>query len=261
MRLKDKVAIITGGGSGMGEAVSRLFGKEGAKVVIGDINEQLSKDIASQISNSGNDAMAIKLDVVDENQVKNMVDLVINKYKRIDILINCVGKAHFGPSEDLTIEEWNNIININLTGPFLCCREVGKVMKKQKSGKIVNFGSTGGLSGVPYMAHYTAAKHGIVGLTKALAVEWGKYNINVNCICPGATQTAMLLQSTTEEYRKERIKRIPLKRLGFPEDQANVALFLSSPESDYVSGAHICVDGGIYAMSPATGTDVLEEKS
>jgi NAD(P)-dependent dehydrogenase (short-subunit alcohol dehydrogenase family) len=260
MRIKDQVAVITGGASGMGEAISYLFGREGGQIIVCDINDDNARRVARKITDEGGRAANLHLDVTHEDEVRKVFAQVAVEYGRIDILVNCVGLAHFGPTVELTLEQWVKIINVNLTGPFLCCREAGKVMIEQRSGKIVNFGSTGGLSGVPYMAHYTAAKHGVVGLTKALAVEWGKYNVHVNCICPGATQTAMLMSTTDEAYRKERSRRVPLQRLGLPEEQASVALFLSSSESDYINGAYICVDGGAYAMSPVTSTEIIEGK-
>jgi len=261
MRLQNKIAIITGGASGMGACAAQLFAQEGAKVVIGDIDGQKANDVASRVEQAGGRCLAVELDVVDEQQVQRLVEVMLREFQRIDILINCVGVAEFAPTEQITLQQWRRVLDVNLTGVFLCCREVGKVMIGQKSGKIVNFASTGGLSGVPYMVHYTAAKHGIVGLTKALAVEWGKYNIHVNCICPGATATPMLIESTSEEYRAERSRRVPLQRLAKPEEQARVALFLASSESDYINGASICVDGGIYAMSPATSTEALTGKT
>ncbi len=150
------------------------------------------------------------------------------------------------------------MIDINLTGMFYCCREVGKEMIKRRQGKIINISSSAGLAGVPYMSHYVASKHGVVGLTKALAVEWGKYNVNVNCICPGATMTPMLLNATTPKYREERIQRIPLHRLAEPDDQAKAALFLASPESDYLTGIVVCTDGGLSALAPSTSESALK---
>jgi NAD(P)-dependent dehydrogenase (short-subunit alcohol dehydrogenase family) len=260
MKLQNKIAIISGGASGMGASIAQFFAQEGAKVIIGDIDDEKANDVALKIEKSGGHGLAVELDVVDENQVLRLVDFVLQKFHRIDILVNCVGIAEFAPTTEVSLQQWRRVLDVNLTGVFLCCREVGKVMINQRSGKIVNFASTAGLSGVPYMAHYTASKHGVAGLTRALAVEWGKYNIHVNCICPGATATPMLLESTTEEYRADRAKRVPLQRLGKPEEQARAALFLASSESDYVNGSLLCVDGGVYALSPATSTEALAEE-
>ncbi len=244
----------------MGASIAQLFAQEGAKVIIGDINDAKADDVVSKVEKAGGHGLALELNVVDEDQVLRLVDVVLQEFHRIDILVNCVGIAEFAPTAELSLQQWRRVLDVNLTGVFLCCREVGKVMIDQRSGKIVNFASTAGISGVPYMAHYTASKHGVAGLTRALAVEWGKYNIHVNCICPGATATPMLLESTTEGYRADRAKRVPLQRLGKPEEQARAALFLASSESDYVNGSLLCVDGGVYAMSPATSAEALAEE-
>lgn len=241
----------------MGASIAQLFGQEGARVVIGDIDDEKANDVALKVRMAGGHAQAQALDVVDENQVIRLADAVLREFHRIDILVNCVGIAEFGPTAEVSLQQWRRVLDVNLTGVFLCCREVGKTMINQRSGKIVNFASTAGISGVPQMAHYTASKHGVAGLTRALAVEWGKYNIYVNCICPGATATPMLLESTTEAYRADRSKRVPLQRLGQPDEQARAALFLASPDSDYVNGSLLCVDGGVGALSPATSTDAL----
>ena len=150
------------------------------------------------------------------------------------------------------------MIDVNLTGTFLTCLAFGRQMVERRSGKIVNFGSTASLSGVPGMVHYTAAKHGVLGLTRALAVEWGKYNVYVNCICPGATTTPLMLGCTNQKWRSARQRRIPLGRLGSPEDQARVALFLASEMSSFVTGHNVPVDGGTLAgggwfFSPEAG--------
>ena len=259
MKLKNKVVVVVGGASGMGAAIATLFSREGASVVIADIDKQKIDEVTNQIQAFGGRVCAIPTDIVDEKQVEKLVTTVTKDFHRIDVLVNTVGTFQFSPAEELSLEDWRRLLDINLTGVFLCCREVGKVMIGQKSGKIVNFSSTAGLCAVPYSVHYTAAKHGMVGLTKTLAVEWAKHNIHVNCICPGATATPMLLESTTEEFRAARSRRIPLGRFGKPEEQAHVALFLSCSDSDYVTGSVVTTDGGVYAMAPGTGEEALEK--
>jgi NAD(P)-dependent dehydrogenase (short-subunit alcohol dehydrogenase family) len=257
-RLTDKVAIVTGGASGMGEAIAMLFAREGAVVVVADIEKAKADLLIEDIRvSSGRRALALATNVAEELEVKAMVQTVLDEFGTIDLLINCVGVAEYVPAEEITSQQWLRIMSVDLNGVFYCCRDVGREMIKRKRGKIVNFASTAGLAGTPYMCHYAAAKHGVVGLTKSLAVEWGKHNIHVNCICPGATLTPMLLGATTEQYRLDRARRIPLNRLARPEDQANVALFLASTESDHVSGAVICVDGGMYAMASSTSDAAL----
>lgn len=257
MKLSDQVAIIVGGASGMGAATALRFAAEGARVVIADVDEKKLDEVEAKISRAGDAVLTVPTDVTREEQVQKLVQTVLDSFGKIDVLVNTVGTFGFSKTEELSLDEWRRILDINLTGIFLCCREVGKVMIRQKRGKIVNVASTAGLSAVPYSAHYTASKHGVVGLTKELGVEWGKHGVHVNCICPGATATPMLLESTSEEYRDERSERIPLHRFGKPEEQANVLLFLASSDSDYVTGGIICSDGGVAALAPATGTDAL----
>ena len=201
MRLAGRTAIVTGGASGMGEAISALFALEGASVVVADADTKRSNSVVDMISAEGGKALAVTVDVADEHQVIKMVEAARANFMAIDILVNCAAVAEFLPAEEITSERWRRMIDIDMGGVFYCCREAGKEMIKRKYGKIINFGSTAGLTGIPYMSHYTAAKHGVVGLTKALATEWGKYNVNVNCICPGATLTPMLLSATTPAYR------------------------------------------------------------
>ncbi len=260
MRLQEKVVLVVGGASGIGAAIATLFAKEGAKVVIGDIDEQKAKAVAARIQEAGGCVCVIRVDVASEQQVQEFVATALKEFGRIDILQNPVGLAHFSPTEDLTLDHWRRVLDVNLTGVFLCCREVGKVMIRQGAGKIVNYSSAAGIAGSPYVAHYTVAKHGVVGLTRVLAVEWGKYNICVNCIVPGPVRTPMLLELPPPGYWQEMVPRIPLQRLGEPEEQAYLALFLSSAEAGYISGAIICADGGTCAMAPGTSNKALAGK-
>lgn len=256
-RLESKVAIIVGGGSGMGEAISHLFAQEGAAVAIADVNEASAIQVAKDVAADEGRCRAYELDVVQPEQVANVFATAARELGPIDILINASGLSQFKPTTEITPDDLRRTVDVNLLGVFYACQEAGRAMIPRRSGKIVNFGSTAGIAGVPYMAHYTAAKHGVVGVTKSLAVEWGKYNINVNCICPGATETPMFVNTLSLEAREQRVKRIPLQRFGKTSDQANTALFLASSESDYLTGSIVCVDGGAAAISPATATEVL----
>ena len=259
MRLKDKIAVIVGGGSGMGAAVARLFAKQGASVIVGDIDEDAASKVVKSITDTISSARAInrKVDVTDKGSVERLAQFIRDEMGPADILVNTFGIAAFVPMLELSFDTWRSTIDVNLTGTFLTCRAIGRQMVEQQRGKIINVGSTASFSGVPGMVHYTAAKHGVLGLTRALAVEWGKYNIHVNCICPGATTTPLMLSSTTEPWRADRKKRIPTGRLSSPENQAHVALFLASAESDNLSGAGIPTDGGVHAMAAATSNDAL----
>ena len=259
MRLQNKIAVIVGGGSGMGDVTAKLFADEGASVVVADLDDQNAQRVAQDI-HTAHPKTAVRakcVDVTVEAEVENLASFVTSEVGPADILVNTFGLALFTPLAELSCDEWRRMIDVNLTGTFLTCRAFGRQMVERRGGKIVNFGSTASLSGVPGMVHYTAAKHGVLGLTRALAVEWGKYNVHVNCICPGATTTPLMLGCTDEKWRAERQKRIPLDRLGSPEDQARVALFLACEDSAYVTGAAITTDGGVYARAAATSDDAL----
>ena len=259
MKLKDKVAVVVGGSSGMGETIARLFARQGASIVIADLNEEAGRKVTADILETvpGAKACFQNVDVTVETSVAQLARLVADSFGAADILVNTFGVAEFTLMLDLSLEQWRRTCDVNLTGTFLTCRALGMQMVERRRGKIVNFGSTASFSGVPGMAHYTAAKHGVLGLTRALAVEWGKYNVHVNCICPGATTTPLMITATTPKWRQQRVKRIPLSRLGSPDNQARVALFLASDDSDYVSGAAVPTDGGVSAMAAATSDDAL----
>ena len=259
MKLKGKVAVIAGGGSGMGETTAHLFAREGASVIIADRDEKGGQKVAAAILEAlpGATVRFQKVDVTVEESVEQLASFVEENFSAADILVNTFGIAEFTPMLDLTLDQWRRTCEVNLTGAFLICRALGRQMVRRRKGKIVNFGSTASLSAVPGMAHYTAAKHGVLGLTRTLAVEWGKYNVHVNCICPGATTTPLMVGATTPEWREQRVKRIPLGRLGTPENQARVALFLASEDSDYLTGAALPTDGGVIATAPATSDDAL----
>jgi len=262
MKLKDKVAVVAGGSSGMGDAVARLFGREGASLVVADIDADGGRSVVEAIQTELPDAVAEfrQVDVTSEESVEGLAKFVQQKFGAADILVNTFGVAKFTPTVELSLDEWNWDIGINLKGVFLTCRALGRQMVQRQGGKIVNFGSTASFSGVPGMAHYSASKHGVLGLTRALAVEWGKYNVHVNCVCPGATTTPMMLGATDDKWREQRMKRIPLDRFGSPEDQARVALFLASDDSDYLTGVCLPTDGGVSALAPATSDDALVGK-
>ena len=243
----------------MGAATAQVFAAEGATVVVADLNESSAQEVVRTIQSTGpaQSVRARRVDVTDESSVEDLAQYVRDECGPADILVNTFGLAVFTPMTELSCDQWRQMIDVNLFGTFLTCRAFGRQMIERGQGKIVNFGSTASLSGVPGMVHYTAAKHGVLGLTRALAVEWGKHNVHVNCICPGATTTAMMLGCTDEKWRSERQQRIPLNRLGSPEEQARVALFLASEDSGYVTGTAITTDGGVYAMAAATSDDAL----
>jgi len=260
MRLKDKVAVVVGGASGMGAAICQRFAEEGAAVAVCDIHNDNAKRLAQSIDPNGRRVCAFALDASDEQDVQHTFDAVVAQFGGLDIVVNSMGIFSAYRAEILPLSAWNEMMEVCLTGVFLSCREAARHMIPQRAGKIVNIASTAGWSGVPNSAHYTAAKHGVVGLTKALALDWGRYNIHVNCICPGATATPMYLSAMSEEMQQERSRRVPMGRPAKPEEQAEVALFLASPESNYLTGSIVTMDGGICAMSPATGSGVLRDE-
>lgn len=257
-RLKDKVALVTGAGRNIGRAIALAFAEEGADVVVNDIDFEAASRVVHEIKALGREAVPIKADVSNYGEVEQMVKAALEKFGEINILVNNagLGGARLGgkvSAEELALDRWNRMIGVTLSGVFFCSQLVGREMIKQKSGKIINISSIYGLTASPFMVDYVAAKHGVVGITKALAVEWGKYKINVNCICPSLTATDKVREKAEIQpgKMKARVKRIPLSRLANPEDISKAAVFLASFESDYITGFALCLDGGNWALFSA----------
>jgi NAD(P)-dependent dehydrogenase (short-subunit alcohol dehydrogenase family) len=251
MRLKEQVAIITGAGQGIGKAIAFTLGREGAAIVVNDIKLELAKKVADEITVQGGKAQSIKADISNAKEVNKLVEMTLDYYKKIDILVNNAGVQKLMPALELPEEEWDRTIDINLKGQFLCSQAVAKYMIEQKRGKIINIASIGAHISTPGIAAYCASKGGVIQLTRALATEWGPYNINVNAVSPGLTMTALVEDSWKRNPDfVGGIDRIPLQRLAKPEDIANVVLFLASEESDYISGEEIIVDGGTLTVHP-----------
>ncbi len=254
MSLKGKVAIVTGSGRGIGRAISLRLAKEGANVIIADINIKEAIEVGKEIETSGYHALPIKMDVTSENQVNQMVHTTLDKFKKIDILVNNAGAVIVKPVVELTDKEWDMIIDVNLKGTFLCSKAVAKVMIDQRSGKIINISSTGGKTGNVFFVSYNAAKAGVIGFTRGLAKELAPYKINVNAVCPGIVGTKMWDYLDEEvgkrmnlpkgEILKRNVEEIPLGRIETPEDVAGVVVFLASTDADYITGQAINVSGG-----------------
>jgi len=249
MRLKDKVAIITGGAEGIGKAYAVSFAAEGAKLIVADINRQASQALADTLTNQGADVVAIMTDVSNVADTKEMATKALERFGCIDILVNNAAKFQRNPAIrapvwELDPEEWNDVIAVNLTGVFLCCRAVVPQMIKQKSGKIINIASSLAFTGAAEFAHYSASKGGVVTFSRALAREVGAYNINVNTLCPGYTLSAEP-GSTIEERRFSEVSSRILKRAEYPEDLVGAAIFLASTDSDFMTGQALVVDGGV----------------
>jgi 3-oxoacyl-[acyl-carrier protein] reductase len=245
MRLKGKVAIITGASRGIGSAIARAFSKEGAKVVINyNFSEEKATQLAEEIKKSGGEALAIKADVSKPDEVKQLVKKTVDRYGTVDILVNNAGVLFDKTFLDASEEIWDKTIDINLKGAYLCSKEVAPIMLKQKKGRIINISSNSGLyhPSAMTLVEYVASKAGMNGLTKALALKLGPY-INVNAICPGRIETEMVA-AEDPELGKRIIEETALKRFGTPEDVANAAVYLASNESDYVTGELHIVAGG-----------------
>lgn len=243
MKLKNKVAIITGGGSGIGEATVLRFAEEGAKIVINDVNEDNANKLAEKLKANGGEVLVCVADVCNKSEVEKMVKQVIDKFGRLDILVNNAGINRDSFVKKMTEEQWDKVININLKGTFLCAQAALAPMMEQKSGRIINTASIGALGNLG-QANYSASKAGVIGLTKTLALEGARYNINVNCVSPGATNTAMTAGMPSEIAEMVK-KKIPLRRFAEPEEIANAHFFLASDESNYITGQVLFVDGGI----------------
>ena len=242
MRLKDKVALITGGGSGIGAAVARRFAQEGAKIAIGDVDVEGAEKVAAEIKDAGGEALICKADVRKRDEVEAMVDHVLREYGRLDILINNAGVTRDSLCARMSEEDWNFVVDVNLKGTFLCSKAAFRPMRKQRYGKIVNTASVA-VRGNVGQVNYSASKAGIIGLTRTLALEFARAGICVNCIAPGFIETPMT-EGLPEKVKEEALKRIPLGRIGRPEEVANLHLFLASPESDYITGQVFFIDGG-----------------
>ncbi len=245
MRLKNKVAIVTGAGQGIGKEIALSLAKEGAKVVFSDITNKIY-DVVKEIEALGSQALAIKTDVSNSKETEEMIKETIKKFGRIDILVNNAGIFPFKSFFEMKEEDWDKVLNINLKGVFNCTKAVTPTMVKQKYGKIINIASIAGMRvGYIGLTHYCASKAGITGFTKALALELAPFKINVNAIAPGAIDTPGAMVASSKESMKQFAQTIPLKRIGQPKDIANVVVFLASDESSYITGECIVVDGGL----------------
>ena len=242
MRLEEKVALVTGGASGIGAAVAKRFAEEGALIAIGDVNPQGAEEVAGQIRKRGGKAVFYQLDVRKRDEVNNTIDQVVQEFGRLDILINNAGVTRDNLAARMSEEEWSFVMDVNLKGTFWCSQAAYRPMRKQRYGKIVNTASVV-VKGNMGQANYTSSKAGVIGLTRTLALEYARSNINVNCIAPGFIDTPMSAD-VSQKARELALERIPLKRTGAPEEVADLHLFLSSDEANYITGQVIFIDGG-----------------
>lgn len=244
MRLKDKVALVTGGGRGIGRAIVLALAKEGADIVTCDINLENLKEVAKKIEKLGRKILIQKVDVSKLSEVNDLVKKALDKFAKIDILVNNAGITRDNLILRMSEEEWDQVLDINLKGTFNCLKAVARPMMKARSGRIVNIASVVGMMGNAGQANYAASKAGIIGLTKSAAKELASRGINVNAIAPGFIKTTMT-EALSDEVKEKLINQIPLKRLGETTDVANLVVFLASDDASYITGEVIKVDGGM----------------
>ncbi|MCM3217934.1 SDR family oxidoreductase [Niallia taxi] len=243
-KLQDKVAVITGGASGIGAATARLFVSEGAKVVLVDLNEEKGKAFESELKALKADALFVKANITSEEEVANIFTQTIEKFGKVDIVFNNAGIGRVHPTHELDYAEWRQTVNVDLDGVFLVAREAIREMLKAGGGAIVNTASMYGWVGSPGSAAYNAAKGGVVNLTRSLALEYAEQNIRVNALCPGFIDTPII----PEESKLALAAATPVKRLGKAEEMAKAVLFLASDDSSYMTGNSLTVDGGYTAQ-------------
>ncbi|MDD5309654.1 MAG: 3-oxoacyl-ACP reductase FabG [Deltaproteobacteria bacterium] len=243
MRLSGKVAIITGGAGGIGKETALLFAREGAKVVVQDMNAEGAKAVAGEIGKAGGEAIAVTGDVTKRAECERIVGEAVSKFGRLDILINNAGINKDSMVKKMTEEQWDAVLSVNLKGTFLMCQAALAPMSQAKYGRIVNTASIGALGNIG-QANYSASKAGVIGLTCTLALEFARSGIAVNAVSPGATETQMTA-GIPAEIKKGIEDRIPAKRFAKPSEIANAHLFLASDDASYVTGQTLFVDGGI----------------
>ena len=245
MRLEGKNILITGAAQGIGKSIAIEMAKEGANIGVADINLGTAESAAQEISSSGVKSTALQLDVSNQSSVTDAVQAFTKELGSLDVLVNNAGITRDTLLMRMKEEDWDAVLNINLKGTFLCMKESGKVMAKQRYGKIINISSVVAFIGNPGQANYSASKAGLLGLTRTVAREYASRGIRVNAIAPGFIKTAMT-DVLPDNVKDEMMKAIPLGQFGTPEDVARAAIFLSSPESDYLTGQVIHVNGGMY---------------
>ena len=253
--LADRIAIVTGAGTGIGRAISIRLAQDGAKLVVTDIDRDAAEQTLSDVQKHSPRSIALKMDVTSEAEIKSCVDSVLKAFSTVDILVNNAGVSTMGRFHELTVEEWDYNMNVNAKGTWLVTKHVAPLLMEKKRGKIVMVASMAAKLGAPLLAHYSASKFAVLGFVQAIARELAEYNINVNAVCPGFVQTGMQEREvvweselrgdiSTEMVRKEYVSMTPLARLCQPLDVARVVSFLASEDSDFMTGQALNVTGG-----------------
>ena len=247
--LAGRVAIVTGGGRGLGKAMAAALAEAGAHVVVSARTVREIEQTAVEIVQAGRSCLAVRADVSRSGDVHSLVEATMAKFGRIDILVNNAGGGTPRPFIEISDDEWQGALDRNLSSVFYCCREVGRHMIGQGKGKIINITSTAGVAGSPKNAPYHVTKAGIILLTRALAVEWARYHINVNAIGPGQFRTSLTEAHLKDEKIREAVlRRIPMRRVGLPEELGPLVIYLASDASDFMTGEVIFIDGGELAQ-------------
>lgn len=243
MRLKDKKAIVTGAARGIGKAIALKLAREGADLVVVDVNLEGVREVADQIERMGRKTVALKVDVSRREEAEKMVDVTKDELGRVDILVNNAGINRDAMLHKMSDEEWKQVLAVDLTGVFFCLRAAAKVMREQGYGRVINISSASWMGNIG-QANYSAAKAGVIGLSKTAARELARKGITVNVICPGFIDTEMT-RAVPEKIRAKIIEKIPMGEVGKPEDVANIVAFLASDEARYITGAIVDVGGGM----------------
>jgi NAD(P)-dependent dehydrogenase (short-subunit alcohol dehydrogenase family) len=258
MRLKGRVAAITGGALGIGRATALLFAAEGATVALGDVEVEGAEAAVKEITGRGGRAIAVGVDVGDAGQVQAFVNRVVLEFGRLDVMFANAGIAHSAPFLEHPEAQWNRVLRVNLTGVFLCCQAAAREMVRQGGGRIITTASINGFRGVENLVGYNVAKAGVVEMTRTMAVELAQHHITVNAIAPAQIDTR-LTRSLPDDARRRRTERIPMGRFGEPGEVARAALFLASDDASFITGHTLAVDGGylaggLWSRAPGSAT-------
>ncbi len=242
--LTGKVAMITGAGAGIGEAIALMFARKGADIALVDLNREACEKVAAAVRGCGRKALVLAGDITKSENIRSFVADAVKEFSRIDILVNCAGVALLDDAEKLSEDWWNKTISINLSASFFLSQEVGKVMIRQKSGKIINMASQAGIVSLDRHVAYNSSKAGIIAMTKVLACEWAEFGIQVNAISPTVILTELGKKAWAGEVGEAMKKKIPAGRFGYPEEVAGAAVYLASQAADLVTGSNLVIDGG-----------------